>query len=95
MVDIMEYSDGRGTEEIFLLAAASDREKIKEMTREYEGEARNSSWSCEDRIRRVGATKSGLDGAGGGANGGVSGIGRGLGRVEVESLALGIRGGIF
>jgi hypothetical protein len=95
MVDIMEDSDGRGMEEIFLLAAASDREKTKDRTREYVGEVRKSSWSCEDMIRRVGAKKPEADRVGGGGNGGVSGIGRGFGRLHVEFLALGIRGGIF
>jgi hypothetical protein len=95
MVDMMEDSDGRGMEEIFLLVAASEREKTKDRTREYVGEARKSSWSCGDRIRRVGATKWEVGGAGGGGNGGVSGIGRGFGRLEIECLALGIRGGIF
>ncbi len=43
----------------------------------------------------MGATKSEVGGAGGGGNGGVPGIGRGFGRLDVECLALGIRGGIF
>jgi hypothetical protein len=43
IVDMMEDSDGRGMEEIFLLAAASEREKTKDRTREYVGEARKSS----------------------------------------------------
>lgn len=43
MVDMMEVSGGGGEREIFLLAAASEREKTKDWMREYVGDARNKS----------------------------------------------------
>ena len=63
-------------EEIFLSAADSDREKMKERMREYVGDERKISWSWEDKIRRVGFWKTRLETFGGGGSFGVSGIGR-------------------
>ena len=61
---------------IFLSAADSEREKIKERIREYVGEERKMSWSWEDKMRRVGFWKIRLDMSGGGGRIGVSGTGR-------------------
>lgn len=42
------------------------------------GDAWNNSWSCDDKIRRVGSVKLRVDRSGGEGNGGVSGTGTGL-----------------
>lgn len=78
MADTARVVDEGETEEIFLPAAASDSEKTKERIREWVDEAWKSSWSCGDRMRRVGFVNSRLEAWSGGGNGGVSGIGRGF-----------------
>ena len=43
-----------GIEDIFLSAADSERENMKERMREYVRDAMKISWSWEDKMRRVG-----------------------------------------
>lgn len=65
-------------------------EKMKEVMRVYVGEARKSSWSFGERIRRVGCWKVMLGGTGG--NEGVSGaglVGRGVELVFRRGVSFG------
>lgn len=63
------------TEEMDSPRTESDRVKMKETMRVYVGEARKSSWSCGDRIRRVGWVNAMSCSDGGVGKGGVSGAG--------------------
>lgn len=63
------------TEEMDRPRTESERVKMKETMRVYVGEARKSSWSCGDRIRRVGCVNFMSFSDGGEGNGGVFGAG--------------------
>ncbi len=72
---MLECVLGKSIEEIFLCAADSEREETKERIREYVGDERKTSWSWQDKMRRVGSWKIRIVMSGGGGRFGVSGTG--------------------